>query len=278
MDIIKEKVINFVKTYISFIASILICLVYIAIDLIVFNVNNDPKIVIPKAIIYLAISTTINALLRRQGIIWGNMEKDFILTKQQYNEVVDVLDTSKLDEFCEFKNDQRKVQLLKKKLRWAKLSYEKYENGEYELISKEDSVKYSKRQLKAIKYCNKLEVEMYDSDYLTKDIESERNYKSKNVSQTKYMSNKNAQSLIIGVVTSLAFAYLTASLAQDISWANVFYSTIKVVTWLVSGVLSLVSAYVFVTITYKEVLKDKTVKLKEYTNWLKFEQSNKINN
>ena len=79
------------------------------------------------------------------------------------------------------------------------------------------------------------------------------------------------------------FAYLIVSLASDISWANIFYSLIKVITWLASGVMALVGAYVFVTQTYKAVLRDKTLKLKEYIKWKneqsmrKDEQSNKTN-
>lgn len=268
MDIIREKIINFVKSYISFVVALLICVVYIVIDLVVFNVNNEPQVVIPKAIIYLVISTTIIALLRRQGMIYGNMEKDYIAIKNIYNDIIDSTDTSELDDWCEYKNEIRKVQLIKKKLRWAKLNYEKFENGDYEIINRKDRKNYSKRQIKAIKYCNKLEVEIYDSDYLTKDIESEKNNKAKNISQNKYVNTKNSESILSGLVTSFAFAYLTVSLVSDISWANLFYSTIKVVTWLASGVVALVGAYVFVTITYKELLKDKTTKLKEYKNWL----------
>ena len=183
MDVIKEKVINFIKSYVSLIAALLICIVYIVIDLIVFSVESNPKVVIPKAIIYLVISTTITALLRRQGIIYGNMDEGFVLTKDEYNKTIDDTDTSSLDDFCEYKNDVRKIQLIKRKLRSAKLNYEKYENGEYEVITKDGRKKYSKRQLKAIKYCNNLEVELYNADYLTKDIESEKNNKYHKIRQ-----------------------------------------------------------------------------------------------
>jgi hypothetical protein len=267
MDIVRDKFIQFIKTYISFVVSLLLCVIYLTIDLLVFNIESDARIVIPKAIIYLVMSTTINILFRRQGLIYGNSEESFVLTKKAYNDVVDTTDTSDLDEFCELKNDTRKVVLIKKKLKSAKLSLEKYENGEYEVISKEDKKKYSKRQLKAIKYCNTLEVEVYDADYLTKDIEIDKNFKSKNISQSKYMASKNTESIFVGIVTSIAFAYLSVSLSQDISWANLFYSAIKVISWLASGVVSLVSAYTFVTITYKDILYDKTLKLKEYKVW-----------
>lgn len=267
MDIIRDKFINFVKTYISFVVSILLCVVYLTIDLLVFNVETEARIVIPKAIIYLTMSTTINILFRRQGLIYGNMDEKFTLTKAQYTELIDTIDTSDLDDFCDSKNDTRKIVLCKKKLKSAKLNFEKYENGDYEVISKEDRKKYSKRQLKAIKYCNNLNVEIYDADYLTKDIEVDKNFKAKNVSQSKYMASKNTESLFIGAITSLAFAYLTVSLVQEISWANLFYSMIKVISWLASGVVSLVSAYTFVTITYKDILYDKILKLKEYKTW-----------
>ena len=267
MELIREKIINFVKSYVSLVASLLICIVYIVIDLIVFSVESDPKVVIPKAIIYLVISTTITALLRRQGMIYGNMDEKFVLQKEDYNAIIDEIDTSDLDDFCEYKNDIRKVQLIKKKLRSAKLNYDKYENGDYEVITKDDKKKYSKRQLKAIKYCNNLEVELYNADYLTKDIESERNNKYHNISQQKYVISKNIQSICVGFVTSFVFAYLIVSLASDISWANLFNSIIKVITWLASGVMALVGAFVFVTQTYKDVLRDKTLKLKEFKQW-----------
>lgn len=268
MDIIRDKFIQFVKTYISFVVSLLLCAIYLTIDLLVFNVESDPAIIIPKAIIYVSMSTTINILFRRQGLIYGNAEEAFVLIKKNYNDIIDTTDTSELDEFCEFKNDIRKIVLIKKKLKSAKLNYDKYENGEYEVILKKDKKKFSKRQLKAIKYCNRLNVQIYDADYLTKDIDTDKNFKSKNVSQTKYMATKNTESIFVGLITSIAFAYLSVSLAQDISWANLFYSAIKVISWLAGGVVSLVSAYTFVTITYRDILYDKTLKLKEYKVWL----------
>ena len=143
MELIREKIINFVKSYVSLVASLLICIVYIVIDLIVFSVESDPKVVIPKAIIYLVISTTITALLRRQGMIYGNMDEKFVLQKEDYNAIIDEIDTSDLDDFCEYKNDIRKVQLIKKKLRSAKLNYDKYENGDYEVILCSEDLKYS---------------------------------------------------------------------------------------------------------------------------------------
>ena len=268
MDIVKEKLITFVKNYISFVVAILLCVVYLVIDLLVFGFETEPKIVIPKAVIYIAISTTITILFRRQGMIYGNQELSFVAIKKNYNDIIDATDTSELDDFCDYKNEVRRNVLIKKKLKKVKLNFEKYENGDYEIITKEDKKKYSKRQVKALRYCDKLEVQIYDSDYLTKDIDNEKNYKIKNYSQSKYMTTKNTESIIIGVATSIAFAYLSVSLAQDISWANLFYSSIKVVTWLANGVVSLVSAYTFVTITYKEILNDKTLKLKEYKNWV----------
>lgn len=267
MDIIRDKFIQFIKTYISFVVSILLCAVYLMIDLLVFKVETDPNVVISKAAIYLVISTTINILFRRQGLIYGNMEKSYMDMKKTYNDIIDSTDTSNLDDFCDFKNNARKVVLCKKKLKSAKLSYDKYENGDYEVINRKDKKKFSKRQLKSIRYCNKLEVSVYDGDYLTKDIEGEKNYKVHNVSQSKYMKSKNTENIFVGFITSIAFAYLSVSLASDISWANFFYSAIKVVTWLANGVLSLISAYTFVTITYKDILYDKVLKLKEYKLW-----------
>lgn len=267
MDIIRDKFIQFIKTYISFVVSILLCAVYLVIDLLVFEVETDPNVVIPKAAIYLIISTTINILFRRQGLIYGNMEKDYIGLKKTYNDIIDSTDTSELDDFCDFKNDARKVVLCQKKLKSAKLSYDKYDKGEYEVLKRKDRKNYSRRQLKAIRYCNRLEVSVYDSDYLTKDIEGEKNYKVHNISQSKYMASKNTENIFVGLISSIAFAYLSVSLAKDISWANLFYSAIKVVTWLANGVLSLVSAYTFVTITYKDILYDKILKLKEYIVW-----------
>lgn len=267
MDIIRDKFIQFIKTYISFVVSILLCAVYLMIDLLVFKVETDANVVISKAAIYLVISTTINILFRRQGLIYGNMEKSYMDMKKTYNDIIDSTDTSNLDDFCDFKNNARKVVLCKKKLKSAKLSYDKYENGDYEVINRKDKKKFSKRQLKSIKYCNKLEVSVYDGDYLTKDIEGEKNYKVHNVSQSRYMKSKNTENIFVGFITSIAFAYLSVSLASDISWANFFYSAIKVVTWLANGVLSLISAYTFVTITYKDILYDKVLKLKEYKLW-----------
>lgn len=263
----KDKILNFIKSYISLAVAGLIGIVYITIDLLVFQVENEPRIVINKAILYMLFSLTITSLLRRQGMLWGNNDEDFVITKKKYNTEIEDLDASDLDEFCEDKNEIRRIQLIKKKLKWAKLDFDKYEKGEYEIIDKKDLKKYSKRQIKAIIYCNHIDINIYDSDYLTKDVEYEKQNKVKNITQESYVKSKNTSSIVTGILTSLAFAYLTVSLATEISWANLFYSMLKVVSWIASGVVAMIGAYTFITITYKEILIDKTNKLKEYKLW-----------
>lgn len=263
----KDKILNFIKSYISLAVAGLIGIVYITIDLLVFQVEHEPRIVITKAILYMLFSLTITSLLRRQGLLWGNNDEDFVITKKKYNTEIEDLDASELDEFCEFKNEIRRLQLIKKKLKWAKLDFDKYEKGEYEIIDKKDLKKYSKRQIKAIIYCNHIDINIYDSDYLTKDVEYEKQNKVKNITQESYVKSKNTSSIVTGILTSLAFAYLTVSLATEISWANLFYSMLKVVSWIASGVVAMIGAYTFITITYKEILIDKTNKLKEYKLW-----------
>ena len=270
----KGKILTFIKNYISLIISAAICIVFISIDLIAFEVNDDPKIVVPKMLIYLFISTTISSLLRYQGLIYGNAEPSFVETKKEYNKTIESLKIDKLEDWCEMKNNIRREQLIRKKLKFAKLNYEDFENGKYELINKEEKKKYSKRQLKIIHYCNNLEINIYDSDFLTKDIENENNRKQLHISQSSYLKNKAFSGVFTGLISSIAFAYLAVSLAKDISWANVFYSLIKVITWLGSGVVSLIFSYIFITITYKEILNDKTIKLKEYSEW--YEKNNKL--
>ena len=200
-------------------------------------------------------------------MLWGNNDEDFVVVKKKYNEEIENIDASDLDEFCEDKNEIRRLQLIKKKLKWAKLDFDKYEKGEYEIIDKKDLKKYSKRQIKAIIYCNHIDINIYDSDYLTKDVEYEKQNKVKNITQESYVKSKNTSSIVTGILTSLAFAYLTVSLATEISWANLFYSMLKVVSWIASGVVAMIGAYTFITITYKEILIDKTNKLKEYKLW-----------
>ena len=263
----KDKILNFIKSYISLAVAGLIGIVYITIDLLVFQVEHEPRIVITKAILYMLFSLIITSLLRRQGLLWGNNDDDFVVVKKKYNAEIEDIDASDLDEFCEDKNEIRRIQLIKKKLKWAKLDFDKYEKGEYEIIDKKDLKKYSKRQLKAIIYCNHIDINIYDSDYLTKDVEYEKQNKVKNITQESYVKSKNTSSIVTGILTSLAFAYLTVSLATEISWANLFYSMLKVVSWIASGVVAMIGAYTFITITYKEILIDKTNKLKEYKLW-----------
>ena len=263
----KDKILNFIKSYISLAVAGLIGIVYITIDLLVFQVEHEPRIVITKAILYMLFSLIITSLLRRQGLLWGNNDEDFVVVKKKYNAEIEDIDASDLDEFCEDKNEIRRIQLIKKKLKWAKLDFDKYEKGEYEIIDKKDLKKYSKRQLKAIIYCNHIDINIYDSDYLTKDVEYEKQNRVKNITQESYVKSKNTSSIVTGILTSLAFAYLTVSLATEISWANLFYSMLKVVSWIASGVVAMIGAYTFITITYKEILIDKTNKLKEYKLW-----------
>lgn len=261
----KDRFIIFIKNYISLLMAVAVALIYLFVDLIEFSKNEDPKIIVTKAVLYIAISTTITILLRRQGIVYGNMDKNFVVTKTNYTTIIDSIDTSILDDFCDYKNEQRKIAIIKKKLRWAKLSYDDFEAGKYEIIL--DKKQYSKRQLRVIKYCNHLEVESYDSDYLTKDMEDAKYKKNKFVSESHYLHQRNLSSLLMNIATSFIFAYLVVSLAKDISWANIIYSLIKVITWLASGVMAMVGSYVFVAVTYNDVLIDKTNKLKEYKVW-----------
>lgn len=276
MEKIKEKLINLLETYLSIIIVVVMCVVFLTIDFIRFGINTDPKITIMLTIIYLFMSITISSLLRTQGIIVGKKNDLYIKADDDYNKTLNgIAQIERLDDWCSAKNDTIRLNAIKRQLRFAHLSFEIFENGGYEIPKnkndkKEFLKKFSSRQIKAINYCQKIQsVEHYSANYLTSNLDKDQLRKGvKFISISGYLTKKTNSNIISGVLTSLVFAFLSVSLATDISFANFFFSLIKVVIWLAGGALSFLTAYVFVVQTYKDVLCDKTSKLKEFSNWV----------
>lgn len=274
---VKSKIVNFVKFYLSYFAVTIICIIFLTIDLIKLEKNDNYVVALGKTALYIVMAITITTLLRYQGIIHGKSDEDVIKTLQEYDVAItnNQSETDRLDEWCEEKNEMRRISEVKKHLKYAHLSYEKWCNGEYEMPSEKHALKrfkaqFSKRQLKCIAWINSCVVELYNAEYLTSEMEREsKKAIAHNVSVNGYLTKKSGTKVISSVVTSFAFGFLTVSLAKDISFANFFYSAIKVASWVGSGMLALFSSYIYITSTYKDAVKDKIRKLNEFNTWCK---------
>ena len=266
----KEKFTNFVKNYISYAIVGVISIVFLLIDLVAFSMEIDFKTATLKTILYIMIGFTINSLLRYQGVINGRQDKELLLVQEEYdNQLNENIDNNdRLDEWCDLKNEIVRKNLITKHLKYAHLSYEYWVEGKYVIVDRKDRRKYSKKQLKAIKWCDNCEVELYEPSYLTSTMEHEGNkIKTKNVSVGNYLTKSNAKKLASLIVTSVCFGYLSISLAEDTSWANLIFSMVKVVTWVGSGIFAMIQSYLFLTTTYRENISDKCRKLKEFKQY-----------
>lgn len=271
----KDRILDFIKNYVAYIATIIVCVIYLTFDLIKLTFETEPIIAVVRSIIYIAMSFTITSLLRMQGIIHGKADNSYIKSMEEYNKAINdnLGDADRLDDWCELKNDMKRVAEIKKRLKYAHLSFDEFEKGTYEIPNDKKKLKafkktYSKRQYKAIIWCNKLEVNIFDSGILTDDLVKEgTKQKVHNESVSKYMNKKGGTNLLTGVASSIAFAFVTIDLAKDFSWANFFFSCIKVGTWLISGIMALIFSFIYITTTYVDSIKNKTVKLIEFNKW-----------
>lgn len=272
MSSVRDKILDFIKNYISYGITIIVCLVYLFIDLLEFGFEDNPTLAITKTIIYIAISLTITSLLRMQGIVHGKADPIYKDSMLDYEKAIaeNQCEGDRLDNWCEEKNEMRRIAEVKKRLKYAHLVYEKWEAGEYELPKKELKQKFTKRQIKALDWCNELEIELWSASYLTNELVKEgKKQKRKNISISGYMEKTGSRNALTSIATSVAFGFLVISLATDVSWANVIYSSVKVVTWLISGITALLFSFLFITTTYVDELKSKTTALKEFNEWCK---------
>lgn len=266
---------DFIKSYLSYGITLLICSAYLLIDLIAFGIEEDPVIAVVRTVIYLVMSITITSLLRMQGIIHGKADASYLDTIEKYNVAINEnqAEGERLQDWCELKNEMRRVGEIKKRLKYAHLSFDKFEAGEYEIpvekqARKQFLARFSKRQIKCIEWCNSLNIELWSADYLTSDLVKDgKHQKQKNESISGYMAKSGNRNVLTSIASSLAFAFITISLARDISWANVIWSMVKVATWIASGVSALMFSFLYITTTYCDSLRNKTRALNEFKEW-----------
>lgn len=281
----KNRILDFIKNYVAYIATLAVCVIYLGFDLIKLGFEKEPSIAVIRTIIYIAMSFTITSLLRMQGILHGKSDESYIRSMEEYNKAINdnLGDADRLDDWCELKNEMKRVSEVKKRLKYAHLSFESFENGKYEVPSdkkelREFKKQYSKRQYKAIVWCNKLEVNIFDSGILTDDLVKEgTKQKAHNESVSKYINRKGGKNLLTGIASSVAFAFVTIDLAKDFTWANFFFSCIKVGTWLLSGIMALIFSFIYITTTYTDSIRNKTCKLIEFNKWCQEHPKNPIN-
>lgn len=258
-----EKIANFFKdNWVNF-AIVLIVFVYIARGIAEIT-KTDASIdeIIADGCMSFITSITIKILFRKKAILVGFENPNFKSTcnayGQQLTDIVSSID--KLDEFCDFENEERRKRDQTTFLIKYGVKYQDFLDGKYDSVpSRKEIDKYHykilKSKYKGCQKAKKIHSFRYSSKLITNAYDttnSEKELLTANIK--KYTSKQTLLNILLGGVCGILFGYYTLK-TGEIDKANVIWCSLQMAIYLAFGLIEYFNTIEYITKTIREKIK-----------------------
>ena len=221
----------------------------------------------------------INRIFEAQGFMNGDRDEKVVATVKLHGEIVDKISSNidKLDKWCSEQNAENLKLQRTKVLAQEGMKYEDYfgENGEakgYEVDEEKMKSPYQKsfeqKRLKCYKRALRLKLTPIIANELTSEggKQTDPYYLGKTKSQ--YEKKASASNIISKVATACIFGYFGVELVSDFNIADLVWTALQVCTFLITGVMNMYKAQMFVTDEYRGRVIKKIDILQKFDNYL----------
>jgi hypothetical protein len=272
---------DFARQALSYVVIGLVCLVYLCTAFLTIEKTGKSvyRILADGAIVFL-LGFFIDQLFSIQGLMTGETDQRFINTANLHAETVVKISPNidKLDEWCREKNAENLREQRTRILAAEGLKYSDYfnEDGSAKEFAV-DKGKLSSRvcrrfELRRIK-CYEKALRLRLSTISAGELTSEGN-KSDDpyyLGRTKgdYSRQMNLSEVVSKIGTALIFGYYGVELITDFSYANLIWTALQVVTFLLMGVARKYHASMFITGEFRGRLVKKINFLEMFDNHMK---------
>ena len=287
-----DKVKDFFKNSVGYIAIFLLCALYLCVSFITISKTGKTVVeIVADTALAFVFGVCLNSIFELQGMLEGDRDPRMLATSKLHAETIDRISPhiEELSDWCETRNDEAiKVQRVRI-LASHGLKYDDcfdedsvalpYTPGVYRTIDGLSRWKKHKEQ-KRIKKMEKNRYRGYERAVqltitpLTASVLTSEGGKANDpfyLGRTKleYERTQTIKSVITRILTAMIFGYYGASLIEDFKWSSLIWVVLQVGIFVACGVMSYYTALMFVTDEYRGRIIKKIDNLQAFENFIK---------
>lgn len=221
--------------------------------------NTDIFSILGDSALLLTFLIAIKTLMLRKGIFVGEKNEGYILAKAQYDaQLLKAMQKSQYlaDYLAEFNAREHRDTVSRVLAQYA-MNYEEWKKGI------ENPTKIQQAGIKAANRAKSLRVKVTD---LTGNGVTDEKKPSLGKSKNEFMKSKSLSTMALTVLSVVIFSVFTARIAGDFNWSSLIWIGLQIVVFLIKGVTSFYSAYVFIKDEYTNRLIRQTNILIDFDN------------
>lgn len=254
LDFFKRNIYNFILVVVSF--------VFIFKDIIQIEETGKSVLeIVADSVISFVMAMTFNIILGKKGIISAQKLQSYADCMVTYSEEIEKTNDKieYLEDFCEYKNNNKLKLIQKRILTKVCINYEDYVNGKLEMYN------LNKDQKKALKKVKKISFHYLTPENLLSETDTRYEKGKKDMTLSEFEKSQNFQDTISKIVCALIFGYFGVSGLTG-GWAEIIWGSIQIGLWLIMGLCKYVQNYSYVKDVYQQKIYRKINLLIEFNN------------
>ena len=270
-----SKVKNFFKANSYWFITLLAGLVYVTRGLVkVVETGKSVYEIVADSILAILFGFFIAKTMSMQGFLKGERDERVVSTRRRHGQIVEEITPyiDRLDDFCAQKTEETKREIQKKILAKAGLCLSDLDaflqRGEIPPCEKR-ALRDKKR---ALKKASKLKITPLLTSSLTGDESDPGDPLALGATKKGFMAKSDSKRLFSKLATGLLFGYYGVQAITDFSWAQLIWTAIQTVMFLVMGVSSYMQSYFFMTDNYRNRIIRKMDYLQMFKNMISKER------
>ena len=286
---IENKAKEFFKNNAGYLVVALVSLVYISTAIITMGKTGKTigQILADGAISFF-LGFCINRIFEAQGFMNGDRDEKVVATVKLHGAIVDRISPhiDKLDAWCSEQNKENLRLQRTKVLAQEGMKYEDYFRAEGETLGyavDESKMKnphqreFEKRRLKCYKKALHLKLTPIIGNELTSEggKQTDPYYLGKTKSQ--YEKRASLSNIVSKVATACLFGYFGVELVSDFKVSDLVWTALQVCTFLITGVMNMYKAQMFVVDEYRGRVIKKIDILQKFENYIKTLKTEEVN-
>ena len=257
-----DKTLDFFKKNLYNLMLILISVIFIFKDIIEIQETGKSILeIVADSSISLVMAMTFNIILGKKGILSAQKLQSYVNCMATYSDEIEKTNDKieHLEDFCEYKNNNKLKLIQKRMLSKACINYDDYINGKLETYH------LNKEQKKMLKKVNKITFHYLTPENLLSETDVRFEKGKKDLTLAEFEKSQTFQDTISKVICALIFGYFGVSGITG-GWAEIIWGSIQVGLWLIMGLCKYVQNYSYVKDVYQQKIYRKVNLLIEFNN------------
>jgi hypothetical protein len=284
-----DKLKDFMRGYIGYLAVTLICAAYVATAFVqIEETGKTVERIVADGMLYFVLGILINRIFDAQGLMIGSRDPRVFETMKLHNTIVDRIYPfmNRLDDWCENKNNTALKRVRRNYLSRHGMRYTDYfdEDGtakDFAFKEKHETFRVKIREhlrYRRYRHAAKMKITQISAGLLISDAGEADDPFSMGRSKPEYIKATTKKDIVVKSLTAFLFGYFGVSLITDFDWANLIWMGLQAGMLIGMGVFSMQTSIIYVTDEYRGRIIKKIDLLEQFETSIKEEEQKNGNN